>query len=429
MRTIQYMLIFFCLSTNVLYSDHLFDKMESLTFNPVGSGARALSMGAFIGIADDATAASWNPGRLINLKRPEISFVADVSLWRENNTIEQNTFAEFTSRMSENNLNYFSLTTPLEIMDRNIVVSMNYQHLYNFKRDQLMRFSEIVKNDALDQVSQDGKLSAIGFALCFQLRPDLSFGITLNFWKDWLSTNGWEQTIRTRRPILMEPIQFMTDSSIFHKYDFSGFNMNIGISWDMTDQFTCGFVLKTPFTADLKHTTVFTQFLPNYSQSPQNVYSEKLDMPLSCGVGVAYRFSDNWSLSADLYMTDWSNFILTDPNGEHYSFISGEKEELSNVQATYQIRFGSEYLIINKRKETIIPIRAGIFYDPMPSDGSPDNFYGFSMGTGISTGPYVFDIAYQYRLGVNVGESKLKRFGFSQDVQEFRGYGSFIFHF
>ena len=36
--------------------------------NPVGSGARALGMGgAFIAIADDATAASWNPGGLIQL--------------------------------------------------------------------------------------------------------------------------------------------------------------------------------------------------------------------------------------------------------------------------------------------------------------------------------------------------------------------------
>ncbi|OQX27222.1 MAG: hypothetical protein BWK80_06375, partial [Desulfobacteraceae bacterium IS3] len=42
--------------------------------NPVGSGARALGMGgAFIATADDATAASWNPGGLVQLKQPEVS--------------------------------------------------------------------------------------------------------------------------------------------------------------------------------------------------------------------------------------------------------------------------------------------------------------------------------------------------------------------
>ena len=46
------------------------------SFNPVGSGARALGMGgAFIAVADDATAASWNPGGLIQLEKPEISAV------------------------------------------------------------------------------------------------------------------------------------------------------------------------------------------------------------------------------------------------------------------------------------------------------------------------------------------------------------------
>ena len=44
--------------------------------NPVGAGARALGMGgAFIGVADDATAASWNPGGLIQLETPEVSAV------------------------------------------------------------------------------------------------------------------------------------------------------------------------------------------------------------------------------------------------------------------------------------------------------------------------------------------------------------------
>ena len=43
---------------------------------PVGSGARAIGQGsAFIAVADDATAASWNPGALIQLERPECSVV------------------------------------------------------------------------------------------------------------------------------------------------------------------------------------------------------------------------------------------------------------------------------------------------------------------------------------------------------------------
>jgi hypothetical protein len=51
-------------------------RIEASSWNPVGSGARALGMGgAFIAVADDATAASWNPGGLIQLELPEISIV------------------------------------------------------------------------------------------------------------------------------------------------------------------------------------------------------------------------------------------------------------------------------------------------------------------------------------------------------------------
>ena len=46
--------------------------------NSVGSGARAVGMGgAFIGVADDATAASWNPAGLIQLEKPELSIVGE----------------------------------------------------------------------------------------------------------------------------------------------------------------------------------------------------------------------------------------------------------------------------------------------------------------------------------------------------------------
>ena len=59
--------------------------------NPVGSGARALGMGgAFIGVADDATAASWNPGGLIQLETPEVSVVGAY-----NNRTEDTTYIAF----------------------------------------------------------------------------------------------------------------------------------------------------------------------------------------------------------------------------------------------------------------------------------------------------------------------------------------------
>ena len=53
---------------------------STLLSAPVGAGARALAMGgAFIAVADDATAGSWNPAGLALLDRPQASFAGDAS--------------------------------------------------------------------------------------------------------------------------------------------------------------------------------------------------------------------------------------------------------------------------------------------------------------------------------------------------------------
>ena len=52
-----------------------------------------------------------------------------------------------------------------------------------------------------------------------------------------------------------------------------------------------------------------------------------------------------------------------------------------------------------------------------------------SVGTGIGIGRFIFDIAYQYRFGKDVGKSILPDLNFSQDVDEHTVYASIIIHF
>src|SRR5712692_1213566 len=55
----------------------------SVQFNFSNPGARSLGFGgAFIGLADDATAAYTNPAGLTNLSKPEISFEGRYFLYR-----------------------------------------------------------------------------------------------------------------------------------------------------------------------------------------------------------------------------------------------------------------------------------------------------------------------------------------------------------
>jgi long-chain fatty acid transport protein len=408
--------------------------------NPVGSGARALGMGgAFIAVADDATAASWNPGGLIQLETPEISIVGAGFQRTEDNTFGLKPEASGEQGVYEANVNYFSLAYPFTLFKHNMIVSLNYQHLYDFTREWdfllINESKNLLINRNIDYV-QDGALTAIGLAYCIQVTPTLSLGFTLNIWDDWLGNNGWVQDIKETGPGLHKPTNqpLIYNSHTKDRYDFSGFNVNLGFLWNITGKITIGGVFKSPFTADLRHKATFSDSIvfpalpfANQSDSGCKITDEELDMPMSYGIGIAYRFSDEFTVSADIYRTQWQDFVFKDSEGYKTSPISGKLIKDSDIDPTHQVRVGAEYLFIDPKY--VIPLRAGIFYDPAPAEGSPDDYYGFSLGSGISIGRFVFDIAYQYRFGRNVGESILQHLKFSQDIDEHTVYSSIIVHF
>jgi long-subunit fatty acid transport protein len=408
------------------------------SLNPVGSGARALGMGgAFIAVADDATAASWNPGGLIQLETPEVSVVGAYFNRAENNAFGTNPEASGSQDVSKSSINYLSAAYPFTFWGHNMIVSVNYQNLYDFTREWNFPLTQASGDLSLNQnvdYKQEGSLSALGIAYCVQITPGFSFGLTLNFWKDGLYPNEWEQnTFQTGSGIYVgDP--FIFESRSYAKYSFSGFNVNLGILWNINSNLTIGAVLKTPFTADLRHESMWSTAIlfPSYPaadtrSSSSSVEEQELDMPISYGIGFAYRFSDEFTASIDIYRTEWDDYVLTDSNGNRTSPISGEYIGDSDIDPTHQVRMGAEYLFI--KSNYVIPLRGGIFYDPAPAEGSPDDFYGLSLGSGIAYGRFLFDIAYQYRFGNNVGTSIMKNLNFSQDASEHTVYSSVIIHF
>ncbi len=389
--------------------------------------------GAFIGVADDATAASWNPAGLIQLENPEISIVGN-TIYRENTeSFGTNSEANNSGSINDTGINYFSASYPFELLNINMIVSLNYQNLYEFNASNSFVLSqqETVLTSTWNlnrdiHIEQTGNLYAMGLAYSLQLHPKLSLGVTLNLWEDWLGKNGWTEkyfesasgTLFINPPGILSNIS-RSDSSV-KNYDFQGMNANFGALWNVSEKFTLGAVFKTGFTADL-------DFSLSSTSSDSSTEKQTLDMPMSYGVGAAIRFSDTLTASVDVYRTHWEDFILTQANGTQVSPITGLSVQESDIDPTTQIRAGLEYLMIKPRY--IIPLRAGIFYDPAPATGSPDDYYGLSLGSGFAKGSIVFDITYQFRWGNNVKTSILKDFNYSTDVQEHQVLASFIFHF
>lgn len=408
------------------------------SFNPVGSGARALGMGgAFIAVADDATAASWNPGGLAHLRIPECSVVTSFFHREEDIFFGESPEGNGSHSISEKDINYLSITYPFEVYNKyNMVFSLSYQHLYDFNREWnfvLKEDTELLKYEDYWNYQQKGRLTALGLSYCIRIFRHFSAGVTLNFWQDGLTDNHWKQEYHNiKSGSLTDPFDDTLPSESFTEeyrrtdaYSFKGFNANLGILWRI-GQWTIGAVFKTPFTAEVRHEATEE----NPLMEPENYISnDELEMPMSYGIGILYDVSDYFSISADIYRTEWSDYIYRDEHGRETWPVSGRKLNEADTGPTHQVRMGAEYRFINEEKAYLIPIRCGLFYDPAPAEGSPDDFYGFSLGLGFTENDrFSIDMAYQYRFGNNVGTSGLESWRFSQDMDEHTVYLSMILY-
>jgi long-subunit fatty acid transport protein len=389
--------------------------------NPVGSGARAMGMGgAFISVADDATAASWNPGGLIQLTKPELSMVG--SCFSGNNNYRTSGIKDGdieANSLDTRHLNYFSVVIPFIFLRRNFTFSLNYQHLYEFAQDSHCRWRDFNPKNMIDMYYRDhktqhGSLGTISPALAFQITPSFSLGLTANFWPSTLldnSDNGWENHYSQNGEGTFGQDDCKAHAEVHERYGFSGFNMNLGFlyKFDLPGrkrrQFRLGGVIKTPFEATIRHEQRTSSYIQSQGTENQHSFTDSpppenlsLKMPLSYGLGTSFDFSDSFSVALDLYRTYWNQYLIRYPSGSKLSPINKLPEEEADINPTTQIRFGTEYLIQNPK--SIIPLRAGIFYDPEPSKGHPDRFYGASCGTGISYKDlFSLDVAYQFRFG------------------------------
>ena len=408
--------------------------------NPVGSGARAVGMGgAFIGVADDATAASWNPAGLIQLEKPEMSIVGEYFKRTEQFSSEARPEISNTGKVDDLNLNYFSITYPFKFY-KNIAVSLNYQRLYDFNRSfsHSLDFSSAGLNVVQDkQFQQDGFLGPVGLAGAIQITPNLSLGVTLNVWTGRLLwDNGWKETFTERSVGTQGGVPVTINTQVQDEYaDFRGINGNFGLLWNITPSLALGGVIKTPFTASVDHKFSYSQtsqFGPPVNTtvtSQMSVVDEvEVKMPLSYGVGLAWRFSDALTLDFDIYRTHWSDYVLKDSRGNEFSPIDGRPASESDIHDTTQVRLGGEYLFVFPEKNITVPLRAGLFYDPEPSQGGVKNFYGFSIGSGVAYKSFIFDVAYQLRWGRNVDTGNLIATS-EADVMQHTILASLIIHF
>ena len=406
--------------------------------NLVGSGARALGMGgAFIAVADDATSASWNPGGLTQLERPEMSVVYAWKWFRED--FRRTSYVEPMGRfqVALDDLNYLSLVYPIRrtIAGRNLVFSLNYQRQYDFDmtRKHVARdvganpwqvFGDFgVRIDGRDmsfqrgpvKVDSDGGLGSLSPAFGFELTDRISVGMVANLWDSSLIPNN-EWTVRTsERPTLIvnRAYDLFQNGRLLNRVgiwylqrqisekeeryeDFDGTNYTFGLLCKPTERLSIGAVYHTKFAATVKYTKMETSFgrvTSNWPGPAVNIfdfdYDEKklrIEYPSAIGLGLAYRFpNDKLTLSLDVTRREWDEYVVIDPRRGRMSPITGLPKWRSAHDPTYTVRLGGEYVFVDpsRPKQKLLPsVRAGLFYDPEPASGRKDGWWGITKGDG-----------------------------------------------
>ena len=407
---------------------------------PVGSGARAIGQGsAFIAVADDATAASWNPGALIQLERPECSVVYSFLSTQQEFDPGSTGLSLSNEAVSRNDLNYASMAYPFRVFGKNMVAALNYQQIYDFHMD--LSFSQLSEdsrppasslNQKIDFESEGG-IGALTPAISVLVTPKISLGMAVNLYTDeFFGDYAWKQKTTAHGVGSLDGADIATnyDSDTTFK-NFQAINLTFGMLWDVWGReeklLTFGAVFDTPYTADMDRITDFTSVVAPLGQSIGHTSDHfEVDYPMSLGAGLGFRYSDALSFSMDVTWTDWSEYVQEDEHGNESRPLGGVDAD-RDIDDTLAVRLGTEYLIFGSK--VIIPVRGGLFYDPRPSLDDPTDVYGFSVGSGISFKRFSIDGAYQFRWANDVDGEDFGLSGTDFDLNDHMFLASIIVYF
>ncbi|NWJ41544.1 MAG: hypothetical protein HXX12_11305 [Geothrix sp.] len=381
----------------------LISEQSRTNFTVQGAGARAMGLGgAFIAVADDATAVSFNPAGLAQLLHPEVSFVArgtqrSVRYEDFETSNRGRVLAVSDSLVSSTRFDplFISATAPLQVGSRNLVLQLSIQrafaltdHTQRTLTESPVTTSSQLPSNLVQDITQTGQIDLYSFAAAYELSQRVLAGFSYNQWRGrWDITSASLHTSGATTAA----VTFRQTNAV------DGENLNLGLIWRWPT-WSFGLVHRTGFHADYTFATQLATNLPQggFTGSPMTT---GLHWPSGSGVGYAYRPTDQWLITADLSHTLWSTTrYMSDStrlNGQ--SFFDFDKG--SRTPNATDLHLGTEFLHITP-SGSVIPIRGGLSREPQPVvdalTGLQRIMYRVSIGSGLKRGALGLDVAYRY---------------------------------
>lgn len=273
--------------------------------NFLGGGAKARGMGgAFLGVSDDPTAASWNPAGLSQLDKPQmnLSFSSYMNRTDYTSTLNSSTLKySFNSKLKYNNnsISFASAAIPFKIGGKELVGGVLYQRLsdiclenrYGVVLDSTITipaYNDTLGNYVLPSINEKvtGNLNGISISLGAKVYRTLSLGAGVNIYTGKFTSDAdfFDATTKFGRYFYVDTTGLNGRKFRPHiESEYSGFNFTLGAMYKW-DKLRLAGVVKTPFTLKEKNDVkLFVDLIQEGVILPYSSYASPFSKPTESG--------------------------------------------------------------------------------------------------------------------------------------------------
>jgi long-subunit fatty acid transport protein len=338
------------------------EAFSGFQFNFNNPGARALGMGgAFVAVADDATAVVANPAGLVILQRPEISAEAKFTRYTTNVHAHHNSFAEgltnsVHSKDFDDNVvtpSFFSLVYPTErlVLAAFVREQLNYES--NFSTEGAFLTAPNGNVSRLFPVRSELQIQAVNFGL--------GAGVNLEKQHPLLPNIGASLEFSLGR--VRARLRRFATQGFFGPPDFStllktetvdgtdmGIGLNVGALWRPVKDLAFGVVYRRGPRYDMTFEEV-----DQFGLVTKTPFS--LKVPDVTAAGVSYRFFERLTVAFEASYIEYSQLV------DDFKIIIGNvSRKRYRVDDAVELHIGAEYIFFVK--EIPLAARAGFYTNP-----------------------------------------------------------------
>lgn len=353
-------------------------------WNFIGAGARARAMGgAFLGISDDYSAATWNPAGLIYNEGVAMSWnlsSSHVSLGLDNTPLGTSQHATLNADDTGDlrGLSSASFLAPLTLREHEFFMSAYYHRVqdqyaqgqYNLDDEDLTVLPIQLGTPFSTDYSLTGNVAYIGAGFGTSVASNLTVGATLNIvtgdgtlahnmlldssrYND-VTANGYQRVVWTDKSDL----------------NYSGLNVTLGTMY-RTERWTASMIFTPSWT--LTQNLDYVGRRVTYSHDTQSPTlgivpgpdgtNWEIQIPWTVGLGGAYHVNENLLVSADYQFRAFKREGEIRYESDPVTPDSPLESQADKFYNLHQLRLGAEYVM--ETNWGVVPLRIGVRNDPM----------------------------------------------------------------